>query len=480
MNLLKKSLVTSLVVSLGLSTLSVSAQETATLEKKVQVDHVEQGQTPKNVILLIADGAGPTFTTAYRMYKYGKAGNDLEPTIFDPYLVGGLMTHPFQEDPTVTDSAAAGTAMATGVKTINGQIGMDADGNEVDSSLDLAKKQGKATGLIATSTITHATPAVFGATVEDRNNESGIADDYFDDKINDEAKIDIIFGGGLVNFKREDRDLTQEFVDAGFEFVQNKEELLASEGNQVLGLFAEKAMSPDLDRSEEEPSISEMTDAAIQKLSQDEDGFFLMVEGSQVDWAGHAEDPVYAMTDMAAYEEAVEVALNFAKENGETLVLSTADHETGGMVAGQGYMWNPEPIKQMKKTPAYIAKEIVESEDLEGTLEKYVEFNLTSDEISEIENAMLPGGDSEEGITSVLINAVNTRSYTGWGGKGSHTAVDPFIYAYGPGYEQFIGLIDNTDIANITKAFFGKEDQPETEENSEATDTEASDEEEAA
>ncbi len=466
MKSLKKSLLSAAVVTLSFGSLfssTILAEETTVEEAKkeekkeavTKIEHVEHGQTPKNIIVLIADGAGPSFTSAYRIFKNGKAGKDLPMSFFDPYLVGQLMTHPFQEDPTVTDSAAAGTAMATGHKTINGQIGMDSEGNAVDSILDIAKQKGKATGLVATSTITHATPAAYGATVEDRNNEAGIADNYFDDKINDQAKIDVLLGGGLLNFKRDDRDLTKEFVDAGFDFVQNKEELLKSEKQQVLGLFAEEAMAPELDRPENEPALAEMTDAAIKKLSQDEEGFFLMVEGSQVDWAGHAEDPVYAMTDMAAYEKAVEVAMNFAKENGETLVISTADHETGGLVIGQDYMWDPTPIKQMKKTTGFIAKEMAETKDVDGTLKKYVEFELTSDEKSELENALLPGGEGEEGIAVVLTKAVNTRSYTGWGGKGSHTAVDPNVYAFGPGYEKYLGLVDNTEFAKIMFEFFG-------------------------
>lgn len=467
---MKKSLLSAAVVALSFGSVfstSILAEETTNEETTVEtkkeekkeapkkIEHVEQGKKPKNIIVLIADGAGSAYTSAYRVFKNGKAGKDLPMTILDTFFVGQLMTHPFQEDPTVTDSAAAGTAMATGHKTMNGQIGMDSEGNEVDSILDIAKQNGKATGLIATSTITHATPAAFGATVVDRDNEAGIADNYFDDKINDEMKIDVLLGGGLKNFQRKDRDLTKEYVEAGFDFVQNKDELAKSEKGQVLGLFAEEAMAPEIDRPENEPALAEMTDAAIKKLSQDEDGFFLMVEGSQVDWAGHADDPVYAMNDMAAYEKAVEVALNFAKENGDTLVISTADHETGGLVIGQDYMWDPTPIKQMKKTPAFIAKEMAETKDIDGTVKKYIEFALTADEKSDIENALLPGGEGEEGIAKILANAVNTRSYTGWAAKGSHTAVDPNIYAYGPGYERYQGVIDNTEFAKIMFEFFG-------------------------
>ena len=159
MKSLKKSLLSAAVVTLSFGSLfssTILAEETTVEETTVEeakkeekkeavtkIEHVEHGQTPKNIIVLIADGAGPSFTSAYRIFKNGKAGKDLPMSFFDPYLVGQLMTHPFQEDPTVTDSAAAGTAMATGHKTINGQIGMDSEGNAVDSILDIAKQKRK-------------------------------------------------------------------------------------------------------------------------------------------------------------------------------------------------------------------------------------------------------------------------------------------------------------------------------------------------
>lgn len=199
---------------------------------------------------------------------------------FDPYVKGLIKTH--SADTEVTDSAAAGTAMATGHKTNNGMVGVTPDGEEVDSILDAAEDAKKSTGLVATSTITHATPAVFGASVEKRSDEAAIAPQFLDNE------VDVLFGGGRDYFTdsknggKQKENLIEKAEKQGYHYVSNKEELENAKGKKLLGLFADDAMAPEMHRDEtEEPSLAEMTNTAISTLNKNKKGFFLMVEGSQ-------------------------------------------------------------------------------------------------------------------------------------------------------------------------------------------------------
>lgn len=448
-----KNLFTKTAVGLMAIGLTVSATVTPVFaqDEGTTIHPEDLGQTPKNVILLISDGMSTDYVTGHRYFSQSMLGAELSPLNYEQYLVGNMMTHPDHDTPAVTDSAAAGTAMATGTKTTNGMIGMSPDNEPLESSLKVAKQNGKATGVVATSTITHATPAAFIANVENRNNETEIADQYFDTVINDEIVVDVMLGGGLSNFDRADRNLVEEFQAEGYDFATNLEELEAAESAQLLGLFADGSLSPELDRPEDEPSLADMTNSAIQALNQDEDGFFLMVEGSQVDWAGHANDGVWAMTDMEAFIQAVDTSIEFAEEDGETLVIVTADHETGGLIIGSGgYDFNFEPLQQLSNTPYYIANAVVEAGDAEAVYE-YVEFDLTSREMGIIEEALLPLGEGAVAIETVLKEAVDVRAHLGWGGRGDHTATDVPLYAFGPGFENFMGTVDNTFIGSGLK-----------------------------
>lgn len=266
----------------------------------------------KNVIVLIGDGMGVSYTSAYRYLKNDPSTKIAEKSAFDQYLVGQQMTYPEDPAQNVTDSASAATAMSAGIKTYNNAIAVDNDGS-VKTVLEAAKEQGKATGLVATSEITHATPASFGSHDESRKNMNSIADDYYDEMVNGQHKVDVMLGGGVSNFVRNDRNLTEEFKKAGYSYVTNKEELLKDTNKQVLGLFAQGGLPKMIDRPAETPSLEEMTNAAITRLSQDKEGFFLMIEGSQVDWAGHDNDIVGAMSEMEDFEKAYKAAIEFAK-----------------------------------------------------------------------------------------------------------------------------------------------------------------------
>ena len=283
------------------------------------------GQAPKNVILLIGDGMGPAQVTLARLSL-----TDSSPALnvdSMPYT-GFVKTQ--SADSTITDSAAAGSAIATGFKTNNGVISTLPDGTPVQTILEASQKIGKATGIVSTVTITDATPAAFGSHAASRKSQADIAPQFL------EKKIDVILGGGKMFFtpksteqsKREDdRDLIAEAKSLGYSFVDTQDTLLAANGTKLLGLFQ---VGPFTFQSPE-PTLAEMAQKAIETLSADKDGFFLMVEGGQIDWKCHDNIAPDAVKQILDFDAAVGKALDFARKKGDTLVIVTADHETGGL-----------------------------------------------------------------------------------------------------------------------------------------------------
>ncbi|MBT2639550.1 MULTISPECIES: alkaline phosphatase [unclassified Bacillus (in: firmicutes)] len=423
-----------------------------TFDAKAKNEAKENSAEIKNVIFLIGDGMGVSYTSAYRYLKDNPETAEAEKTEFDKYLVGSQMTYPEDPEQNVTDSASAATAMSAGIKTYNNAIAVDNDGTEVKTVLEAAKENGKATGLVATSEITHATPASFGAHDESRKNMNAIADDYYDELVKGEHKIDVMLGGGVSNFVRNDRNLAEEFQKDGYSYVTNKQDLLNNKNEKVLGLFAPGGMDKMIDRNQETPSLEDMTKAAIQRLNKDKDGFFLMIEGSQVDWAGHDNDIVAAMSEMEDFEKAYIAAIEFAKKDKHTLVVATADHSTGGYSIGADgiYNWFGAPIKAAKRTPDYMAAEIANGADAEKTLKKYIDFKsvglpeLTAEEIQTVKDAT--STKKARDIDNAIEQIFDKRSHTGWT-TGGHTGEDVPVYAFGPGKERFYGQIDNTDNA---------------------------------
>ncbi|MDG4848433.1 MULTISPECIES: alkaline phosphatase [Peribacillus] len=405
----------------------------------------------KNVIFLIGDGMGVSYTSAYRYLKDNPGTKVAERTEFDKYLVGQQMTYPEDSAQNITDSASAATAMSAGVKTYNAAIAVDNDKSEVKTVLEAAKEKGKATGLVATSEITHATPASFGAHDENRKNMNSIADDYYNELIKGKHKIDVLLGGGKSNFVRPDVNLAKAFEKDGYSYVTDKNQMLKDKNEQVLGLFASEGLPKMIDRPSETPSLADMTSSAIQRLNKDKDGFFLMVEGSQVDWAGHDNDIVGAMSEMEDFEKAYKAAMEFAKKDKHTLVVATADHSTGGFSIGAKgiYNWYGEPIKAAKRTPDFMADAIVKGADVEKTLKQFINQNvvkLTDGEIKTVTEAA-----KSKNVTNVdnAIEAIfDNRTNTAWT-TGGHTGEDVPVYAYGPYKDRFAGQVDNTDQAKI-------------------------------
>lgn len=444
----KKTLKKKLLPVAVLSSVAFASLAGAFSGAEAKEQEKENNAKVKNVIFLVGDGMGPSYTSAYRYLKDDPTTKFVEKTAFDPYLVGQQMTYPEDQEQNVTDSASAATAMSAGIKTYNNAIAVDNDESEVKTVLEAAKEKGKATGMVATSEITHATPASFGGHDVSRKNMDSIADDYYDEFINGEHKVDVLLGGGRDLFERSDRNLAEEFKKDGYSYVTDRDALLKDKNEQVLGLFAPRGLDKMIDRDDKQPSLAEMTQSAVDRLSQDKDGFFLMVEGSQVDWAGHDNDIVGAMSEMEDFEKAFQIAIEFAKKDKQTLVVATADHSTGGFTIGADgeYNWFGEPLKAAKRTPDFIAQEIVSGKDVEETLKQYIELDLTPDEVLSVKQAATTNKVTQ--IDQAIETIFNNRSNTGWT-TGGHTGEDVPVYAFGPSSSQFAGNLDNTDHAKI-------------------------------
>ena len=279
------------------------------------------GNQVRNIILCIGDGMGFNHVALARHNSVGPS-NKLH---MERLPVAGMM-RTYSADDLVTDSAAAGTAMACGIKTNNGMIGMDPDKVPHSSILTLLQKKGWRTGLVATSQISHATPAAFASHVDSREKQKEIAVQLLANR------VDVLLGGGR---KYWSDDLLAEAVTAGYEVIGTRDEMAMLKAGPVIGLFADDGMTT----LAPEPSIEEMAKTAISLLSSPskewfapKPKFFLMIEGSQIDWAAHANDTDRVIRQTLQFDMAVREAIGFAQRDKHTLVIVTADHETGGLV----------------------------------------------------------------------------------------------------------------------------------------------------
>lgn len=282
-------------------------------------------QPIKNVIFMIGDGTGIAQLYSGQLQEVGPNGYLHAQRL---PITGIVKTH--AEDDLITDSASGATAYSCGIKTKNGVIAQDSDGNECVTLLELSQKAGMKTGLVATSGVAHATPASFATHIDSRNKYSEIAEQLVD------SEVDVILGGGLEYFlpldsagsKRADQlDLLSNFEEQGYTIVLNRQAMIEENSDKIVGLFSPGGL-PSKNRI---PSLAEMTSKAVESLSSKENGFFLMVEGSQIDWGGHANNTPYVLREVKDFDDAIGVVLSFAEQNPGTLVIITADHETGGM-----------------------------------------------------------------------------------------------------------------------------------------------------
>lgn len=428
-----------------------------------EVEAKEKGQKkdPTNVIMLVMDGTSNNVSTLSRWYK-GEA------LALDDILTGGVRT--YSAESAITDSAPAATALATGNKSNSGYVGVlpssvttpgvqnvkEEDAfKPVANVLEGAKKDGRATGIVSSSEIQHATPAGFSAHVTSRSNFDDIAEQQV------YQGMDVVLGGGLQSLKEKRKDgenLLEVIEEHDYELVTTREELLKTNADKIWGSFAPAALAYDFDRKHtraEEPTLADMTKKAIDTLNKDKDGFFLMVEGSKVDWAAHANDTIGMISDFLAFDAAVKEALEFAKQDKNTLVIALADHANSGITMGNlattgTYDTTPvsayiDPLKEATMTVEGALSFLKEDKsNLEEVAALYGLKNLTDKERAALK--------ASEKLSSTMVKLLAERANIGYT-TGGHTGDDMFLYAYGP--NKPAGLVDNTDLANLMAETMG-------------------------
>jgi alkaline phosphatase len=465
-----------------LLTLSLAALTFAVMHPAPAAPLGEAGMSGyRNVIFMIPDGCSQSIQTLARWYK----GEDLT---LDSMNAGMVRTDMMNS--VITGSAAAATAFSSGHKTTVRFLGVAPreedmlsiyDPDDFDDErqyaplatiLEAANQAGKATGLVATSRITHATPAAFACHIRDRGMDNEIMEHMVYNGLT------VALGGGrrhllpdpgcdsgIEGGKRTDcENLEQVLVDRGYEVVTSATalgQLDMASVDKLWGAFDMSHMAPDIDRvyyGMDQPSLAEMTETAIQILNKDEDGFFLMVEGSQVDWAGHNNDPVYMVTDFIAFDDAVRVAVEFAKQDGDTLILAFPDHNTGGMKIGQ-YDAGPaytdttvedlaDPLLGMKVTANSLVAEM-DGDYTEASMKASIKalwgIDATEADIAEI-NALAPS----VGLSYALARVISkNHTVIGWTTHG-HNGEEVPVWIYPP--SESVGVIDNTDLPILGQA----------------------------
>ena len=446
-----------------------------------------QTSIPKNIIMIIGDGMGPAYTSAYRYYNDDPNTPEIEQTVFDRHLVGHSSTYPASISGYITDSAAAATALATGVKTYNNAIGVDVNKMPVETVLEWAKKSGKKTGVVVTSHVNHATPASYLSHNESRTNYNQIADSY----INDGIKADLILGGGWEFFIRKDRNLVAEFKEAGFHYIDRYDDLTSLPKNKpVLGLFADRGL-PWAQDDTNNHRLSAMTKAAVHHL-EDENGYFMLIEASQIDWAGHNNDIASAMSEMDDLAKTLEYLEHYVEHNPDTLVIVTADHSTGGFSIGKKtgyhnkeikskYLWQPHILRSMTMSPEAFATKFTNEKISLEQANDLLNFSISPNDMTMLTNAkeedqklvkqfeaLSPKEQKRSSrhkhyhtVLVAIKEIIDHKTNTGWGShpnlySATHTAIDVPVFSFGPQSKQFAGFQDNTEIANKIFTLLGK------------------------
>jgi alkaline phosphatase len=430
----------------------------------------------KNIIIMIPDGMSVGGTTLTRWV------NGVTPLAMDELAVGLMRTYP--SDAIVNDSAPAGTALACGITAQTGNVGVYPDAltmpgltqpkpdgvnnlTPAANIMEAARLQGRATGLVATSEIQHATPAAFSAHDPSRKNYDNIGEQQV------YAGFDVVLGGGQKYYGadvRKDKEDLLALIKASYEVVTDTASLMASKAKKIWGFFGMNGSTDlgyDLDRDPAAiPSLAEMTEKAISTLAQNPKGFVLMVEGSLVDWAAHANETVGIVGDINAFDKAVAVAKEFAKKDKNTVVIVVSDHGNSGITIGNtdttnGYDTTKlatvvDPIKKATKTAQGTADLInAERSNIKEVVKQYYGVELSDEEVAKI--TAVKAGD-QAALRSAVIAAAAPKlakaakiGYT----TGGHTGEDVVFHAYNPNGERPTGVIFNTDVARYMEKLIG-------------------------
>lgn len=447
---------------------------------------VAQAQQAKYVFYFIGDGMGLNQVNTTEMYlgeKQGRIGT--EPLCFASFPVAGMATT-FSASNSITDSAAGGTALATGVKTYNGAIGVDANKERVMSVAERAKRAGKKVGVTTSVSVDHATPAAFYGHQPDRSMYYEIALQL------PEAGFDFYAGSGFLKpartFDKKDAPSIYPIIEqAGYTIARGIDEYQAKAGDADKMVLIQKdgtdasSLPYAIDRNEDDMTLAQITESAIDFLSRDnKKGFFLMVEGGKIDWACHSNDPATMVKEVIDMDNAVRVAYEFYKKHPkETLIVITADHETGGLGLGNSnYTLNLKSLDCQKQSVDLLSRALTDLRKAKGNKATWEDVKALLTERMGFWGELTPTWEQEkmlrdefessfvrnkvvfeeslysktEPLAAVAKKVLSQMSKLGWT-TGSHSAEYVPVFAVGAGSKLFMGKMDNTDIPKrIAKA----------------------------
>ncbi|KAL8733427.1 MAG: hypothetical protein Q9181_003574 [Wetmoreana brouardii] len=466
----------------------------------------------RNLIFMVSDGMGPTSLSLTRSFRQMEAGLPIDNTlVLDDHLIGSSRTR--SSSSLVTDSAAGATAFSCGKKSYNGAISVLPNRDPCGTVLEAAKRAGYMTGLVVTTRITDATPACFAAHVNYREEENRIAEQEVGEHPLGRV-LDLMLGGGRCYFlpnntegscRNDGRDIVDLARKNGFSYVNDRKgfdglNLGTGVKFPLLGLFADTDIPYEVDRrnmNDVYPSLDEMARTALQALLEatedSEKGFFLMIEGSRIDHAGHGNDPVAQVHEVIAYDDAFASVLDFLGQDGvEGVLVGTSDHETGGLATARQlndnypeYHWFPAVLANATRSAENLAYQLRDhiagkhispldigiktpprsSKDDEGALRSYIRTHLienglgvhdiTPDELDRLTHVSTDPWPA----SYILADIVSRRAQVGWTTHG-HSAVDVNIYASDPEQASpLVGNHENTEIGKFLIEYLGLDDE---------------------
>ncbi len=415
----------------------------------------------KNIIFMVSDGMSSgtlTNTDQFLRRNYGRPSNWI--SLYEQKRVGRGLMDMSSASSIITDSGAASSSWGCGQRVTNGRINMTDEEQALKPVLKIFRDAGKATGLATTTTITHATPAGFGANVMARGDEATIATQYL------ERGYDVLLGGGNRVYspdRRDDgRDLYNEHTQAGYRVVRKREDLKSFNGSEkLLGIFFNGHVPYTLDHMNIEeyrrdiPTLAEMTETAIQRLSRDPNGFILQVEGGRVDHAAHSNDAGGLIYDQIAFDDAIGKALEFAENRDDTLVIITTDHGNANPGLNSGGDAGLDRIAEFRHTNNWCLSQLDESSSISRireTVEYASKIEIRRDEaeilrktiVDEYETLYRAMSRPGNVLGQILANYLSFN----WVGR-SHTSDYVELGAYGPGSDRIRPFMLNTDMFDV-------------------------------
>ena len=416
---------------------------------------------PKYIFYFIGDGMGPSHVLATELYLGELQGVIGRPQklVFTQFPESAFVTT-FSASNGVTDSAASGTALSTGYKTSNGRIGTDANGNDVYSVAFDAKNAGMAVGIATTVCINHATPSAFYAHNENRNNYNEIAQWML------EADYDFYAGGDAKCTAEQRNDLYTRAEKQGYTIARGYDDYKAKAKKAGKMMLYQKNVAEEIpytiDRTEKDLTLAQITKAGIDFLSRKnkKEGFFMMIEGGKIDYASHSDDAATMIHEVLDFNAAIEEAYEFYKKHkDETLIIVTADHETGGIVLGYTGQYKLN-LKELASQKVSVDKLTAMLKGLGkttwGDIAAIVKENIGVEPRGNhnSDKAVEMTSDLAGRIANEAIYDLDRKALISWA-SGNHSGTFVPLFAIGEGADKFNGVIDNTDIPLTIMEFLG-------------------------